>query len=284
MDADWNNIGSGFGFRFSFYHDVANVLNLLSRRKPGKEIFLQHGERIDNMPEIAMLLRSWDYFLLYFSFFGFWKVRPDERAMNLSESRRHFIAQAITPSAFGMQLAQMLNQYRDFYQWNKHVRQELDPLHTINKKGKRVKIKEKSDLEPFFLPFQSLLLPGELEKSLPRGDGAFVDGNYIFKMGLTSKASKRIEIGARKTLLDLHEAIQDALSLDDEHLFSFFMDGRLWSNNRFNSPDDIEGPYANDVRIGDLELFIGQSILYLYDFGEMFELRVILEEIQVEKH
>ena len=33
-------------------------------------------------------------------------------------------------------------------------------------------------------------------------------------------------------------------------------------------PYEEEGPWVDDVRIGELGLFIGQNILYLFDYGD----------------
>lgn len=38
----------------------------------------------------------------------------------------------------------------------------------------------------------------------------------------------------------------------------------------------------DDVRIGELGLFIGQNILYLFDYGDEWHFRVELEEIRRE--
>ena len=220
MDADWDIIGSGSGFPPSRY--VSDVLALLGQQKPGMKILLQGGAWNDTKPEIAMLLFSWDYFLIYFSLFGFWKVVPDKEVMDRSEYRREFIAQAITPSAFGIQLARKLSQNRDIYQWNKPLRQLLGPSYSKNKKRKQGSSDDGLQAEPFLLPFQSLFLPGELQRTFPRGSRAFRDGIYVFKAVVAPKKSRRIELGATKSLLDLHLAIQDALNFDDDHLFSFY--------------------------------------------------------------
>jgi hypothetical protein len=94
---------------------------------------------------------------------------------------------------------------------------------------------------------------------------------------------RRIEISAEDTLLSLHLAIQDAFDFDDDHLYAFYMDGKCSSKGaHFLSPDDEEGPYVNEIRIGELGLYKGQRILYLFDFGDQWYFRVKLEEIRGE--
>ena len=45
-------------------------------------------------------------------------------------------------------------------------------------------------------------------------------------------------------------------------------------------PYEEEGPWVDDVRIGELGLFIGQNILYLFDYGDEGHFRVELERYE----
>ena len=58
------------------------------------------------------------------------------------------------------------------------------------------------------------------------------------------------------------------------------MDGEAWSDDKFSSPNDDEGPYVDEVRIGELALSEGQCILYLFDYGDEWRFQVTLEEIR----
>jgi hypothetical protein len=51
------------------------------------------------------------------------------------------------------------------------------------------------------------------------------------------------------------------------------------SRNAYNSPFTDEGPYVDEISIGELELYEGQRILYLFDYGDSREFNVILEKI-----
>ena len=54
------------------------------------------------------------------------------------------------------------------------------------------------------------------------------------------------------------------------------MDGKLYSNNRYNSDICEEPPFVEDAIIGELGLQVGQRILYLFDFGDMWKFDVQL--------
>lgn len=73
---------------------------------------------------------------------------------------------------------------------------------------------------------------------------------------------------------DLHNSIHEAFGFDNDHMYSFFMDGEAWSNNRLTCPYDERGPYVNEVKIGELDLYEKQEFLYLFDFGDEWRFNV----------
>ena len=80
-----------------------------------------------------------------------------------------------------------------------------------------------------------------------------INKGYVFKVSLARNLWRRIKISANNTLLELHNSIQKAYDLDNDHLYSFFMDNKPWSNKRFKCLYDDEGPYVDEVLIGELE-------------------------------
>ena len=81
--------------------------------------------------------------------------------------------------------------------------------------------------------------------------------------------SRTILTPARATLADLQRAIQHAMGWDNDHLYAFFMDGGGWhSDCPFWAPGCEDGPFADQVQLGQLALEPGQHFLYLFDFGD----------------
>jgi hypothetical protein len=295
VDANWEKLNVEYLWQSPLY-TAPEVLEYLSERQPGEEIRLK-GEVAS---DIAQMLFGWNYFLLYFAYFGFWEVTRDTALLDLH--KRFFSAESITPSTFGVTLARVLSETRNLFYWNLPNRRKdgewgaipgspfpgEDSLALFEQEPKRkksnaaVKEDEGRPGESFFLPFVPLFPEGELQKTLPREGVKFVDGTYVFKVALAKNLWRRIEISADNTLLELHSAIQKAYNFDANHLYSFFMDGKAWSHESFTSPYDEEGPWVDDVRIGELGLFIGQNILYLFDYGSEWHFRVELEEIRTE--
>lgn len=102
---------------------------------------------------------------------------------------------------------------------------------------------------------------------------------YEFKVQLESGCYRVIQCAGHHTFEDLHLAIQEAFSFDNDHLYSFFMDGKRWSRRRIDCPYCEEPPYSNEISIGQAGLYENQSILYLFDFGDEWEFRVTITSI-----
>jgi hypothetical protein len=299
IDTDWETLKEGCFGGPSVYL-VSHLLESLIEQQPGKRIYLK-GEEASDM---SQLLWNWGYFLLYFSFFGFWEVTRDEDLVAPNWPKRSFPAETMTPSTFGVTMAEVLREARNLFYWNLPNRREFGELDAVpgsprpgkdslalfgadpgHKRSKAsIMVDKGKPGDPFFLPFAPLFAEGELQKTLPRERIKFVDGTYIFRVALAKSLWRRIEISADDTLLDLHNSIQKAYNFDYDHLYSFFMDGKPWSRERFVSPYEDDGPYVDEVSIGKLGLFVGQNILYLFDYGTAWHFRVKLEEIRKEGH
>ena len=91
--------------------------------------------------------------------------------------------------------------------------------------------------------------------------------------------SRTIKIRGSQTLEHLHTAIFDAFDREDEHLYEFeFSTGPRDANPvKFVHPFMFDDPmtshmrYAGDVtrtKIGSLELEVGQTFNYIFDYGD----------------
>ncbi len=296
-DTDWVDLQAGY-FGMSPFRKINTILTYLGEMTPGKKIRL----RDEMQDDMRMLIYDLEYFFHYFSYFGFWEVTPYKVFPTLDYPDRAFAAESITPTVFGVTIAPLLKEERDLLEWNLPHRRKLgeykpvpgSPVpgeeiyallagdHKRKKPGSTIKVKKGKPDDPFFLPFVHLVASGELEKTLPRGESKLMDGTYVFKVSLKKSIWRRIELSSDHTLLDLHNSIQRAYGFDDDHLYSFFMDGKIPSHEVFTSPYDDTGPHVDVVRIGDLELTVGQNILYLFDYGDMWRFLVELEEIRTE--
>jgi hypothetical protein len=121
------------------------------------------------------------------------------------------------------------------------------------------------------------------------------DQQYVLKVNL--KGNRRIwrllVLSGDQTLDDLHETIYIAFDRDDEHLYSFYFpraatrrDKIGFQSKEYASPITLEEPdpindekplNAARAKLDKLNLEIGQTFEYLFDFGDMWwhELKVI---------
>ena len=92
---------------------------------------------------------------------------------------------------------------------------------------------------------------------------------------------RKIELKATDTLEDLHDAIQDAIEWDNDHLYSFFMDNKFSKGDfdaEYTRPYEPEGRNTADkAKVGMFGFSKGQKFAYLFDFGDnhRFEIEVV---------
>jgi len=288
IDADWPTLQTNKYDQISLY-GVYEVTGLLSQLEPG-EVF----QVKDNI--YRQLFNSWFVFLKYFVFFGFWDFVEGETLTKLE-----YRADKIIPTEFGVAMAEILYQERKLTFWNKPYQQSykskinfdgmktnalLSGLNVKKNKETRKKLqnkrkakmkKGKSRLsEPFFKAFIDLFPEGVLKETLPRLEDAFMKGTYILKVSLGRGIWRRIKISAHHTLLDLHNIIQDVFDFYDDHLYAFYMSNKA----SYYSPQCNTGPYVHEAKIGDLNLYVGKRLLYLFDFGDEWHFKILVEEIK----
>jgi hypothetical protein len=125
-------------------------------------------------------------------------------------------------------------------------------------------------VQPYFPVWQNNL-------SLPAH--AFRAGVYVFKVSLGRDLWRRIAIPGALPLEDLAETIIGAFQFTYDHLYQFSYRNRFGVETHANHLYMDDGPWASEVRVGDIPLQEGQSMTYLYDFGDRWEFDVTLERV-----
>lgn len=106
-------------------------------------------------------------------------------------------------------------------------------------------------------------------------------GVYAFKVKLMwdKRIYRTIEVKSEQTLDDLHFAIQRAIDWDADHLYSFYMNGKLYDQHYgFSCPENEDSPpFTDEARIGELGLVMKHKFLYYFDYGDshQFEVEVV---------
>jgi Plasmid pRiA4b ORF-3-like protein len=103
---------------------------------------------------------------------------------------------------------------------------------------------------------------------------------YVFHAELLDAegVARTFALSEGQTLERLHEVLNFEFGWDDDHLYSFWLDGEFWGDpsKEFTRPVELEDTDARSsrVRLKTLELEQGQQIAYIFDFGD--EWRVLL--------
>ena len=124
-------------------------------------------------------------------------------------------------------------------------------------------------LQPFFPEWQNNL---SVSKQKFRG------GAHIFKVSL-GRIWRQIAIPANLTLDILAWAILESVDFDNDHLYTFSYRNRFGLRRRIHHPYMDEGPWTSEVLVGDVPIYVGQTMTYLFDFGDNWEFDVTLEKV-----
>ncbi len=107
---------------------------------------------------------------------------------------------------------------------------------------------------------------------------------YIIETKFGS-ATRTIALKPEQTLDDLHLAIQEYYNWDNDHLYAFYMDNKPYSNKEcYNHPMGNEPPFANKIKLKDLNLRKNKKFLYLFDFGDdnIFDLKFVEKKLNTD--
>jgi hypothetical protein len=128
--------------------------------------------------------------------------------------------------------------------------------------------------QPLFQPFfpewrQNLEFPSQE----PR------EGMFIFRVSW-DKMWRLIAMPSEATLDDLADCILQSIRFDQDHLYEFNFRDRLGADSSVNHPASSEGPWADEVAVGELPLDSGQTMVFVYDYGAHWKFDVKLERVE----
>ena len=291
-------------------HDVNNCINdivdCLQKSTPGKE--LKKGA-FSKRKDFDLAFSSNSVLIHYFGFFGLCRFTLLPQKGKTADRFQDSI-KVVIPTILGVNLCNILNVLK-IVAWNQPYLDEYgslmsnilkDILDDHDFEGEDIEDEdfEDEDIEdedsvdsiededgdqnevermPFFMILMPIFPDDVLNGTVTADVRKSIKGNYIFKVSLAKTVWRMISTGFSNSLDDLHLAIQDAFDFDNDHLYSFFMDGRRYSRDRYESPNCEDGPYADEAIIGELGLYTGQKILYLFDYGDSWEFEVQLLKI-----
>jgi hypothetical protein len=95
--------------------------------------------------------------------------------------------------------------------------------------------------------------------------------------------SRTIAIRGDQTLDDLHLALQDAFEWENDHLYAFWLTGRIWDDleSQYMAPFELDPEEkSTEETIDGLGLSVGQRVAYLFDFGDEWHVELKVTSIE----
>lgn len=139
--------------------------------------------------------------------------------------------------------------------------------------------KNEKTFDVFKTIFEGNTVKNTIEEEIKTNKG----GTYTFKVSLSKTLWRKINLSDKHTLGDLHNAIQEAFEFDNDHLYAFYVGGnKRTEKGIYCEFAENEGLVAETTTIESLNLYEGERLLYLFDFGYEWEFNVDLVEINVE--
>ncbi|NOR10272.1 MAG: hypothetical protein GQ541_02140 [Desulfovibrionaceae bacterium] len=201
------------------------------------------------------------------SFFGLLTYKLKSLLPKEQYSKGYIKLKSIRITPFGSIFFDLLDKKRPFTLWNMPFRY----FTYADYPGQDFE-NEQAKPEIFAEPFKRILnTETVIDKGLPILKPDNPKGTFTFKVCIDS-AWRTLSISGTDTLDDLHLAIQEAYSFDNDHLYSFSLDPqRLHPKKCYHSPEGSDHPYASEAYIGQLHLYVGQKLLYVFDYGDWWD-------------
>lgn len=199
-----------------------------------------------------------------------------------SEKREKYfnwpIIEKLKPTFLGVIISQACAQ-RSYARFNVYADEAYSDMFRENDVTSGVDVEEETP--PFITPFLVCFPPDSIDLQgvntlVFENDDANDGRTFEFTVALSKKCYRTIRCSPKHTFEDLHLAIQDAFEFDNDHLYSFYLDGKRYSRYAINSPYSEEPPYADEVCLGNERLVNRQRILYLFDYGDCWEFDIVL--------
>ncbi len=216
----------------------------------------------------------------HFSRFGFWEARFE----SLYGGARGLILSKTKVAPIGKAMSGVIAEKAEPFEWNSYLQFSYaagsffveDEDDSEESTEPETPVRDLEDL------FRHLFPEGALGKVDVKSSLVYREGNYIFKVALKYDPEiwRSIQMTDKHTLDDLHLAIQMAFNFGNDHLYSFFPDGKKYSKIAYHDPRASDGFSADEITLGEMPLQENQIMLYLFDYGDTWLFDVQLEKIE----
>ena len=136
-------------------------------------------------------------------------------------------------------------------------------------------------LRPYFPEWQTVYARPGVEPRL---------GTHIFKVGLArwyggwddGSVWRRLAVPPDTSLDELASVILRAFKLDDDHMYDFRYRDQRGKSRVYNHPYTDEGPFTPEIAVGETDLALKGEMLFTFDYGDNWQFKARLEQIEAE--
>jgi hypothetical protein len=100
----------------------------------------------------------------------------------------------------------------------------------------------------------------------------------ITLIGIKPPIWRAIQVPGSIKLCCLHSAFQVVMGWKDNHLHEFEKDGKRWGIVQLYEDEDLDVTDDGDVKLAQVLETEGDSMIYVYDFGDNWQHEVVLEK------
>jgi hypothetical protein len=244
--------------------DIITIYNFLATVSNAEK-----GEKIikNEYDQTRALYSSAADFLYHMRFFGFGELEEIQGAKGKYENR----IKAFIPNEFGIEASDFLINRVFVLRNNNDLPIKLSPSSVKKKAG---------STKNAFDVFKKLFPDGCAVKTVVSENEFDRSGVYTFKVSLGRYCSRKINVSHHHTLSNLHTAIQEAFNFDDDHLYAFYVNGNYRTGKPIYCAETRDfGRTTEETTIEEMNLYKGQKLYYLFDFGDMWEFTIELTKI-----
>lgn len=242
--------------------EISHFLDLIAVAK--------EGHRITNDDGFLRLYSGDAPFIHHLRFFRFGEIEEIKGAKgSYEDSIKAFIPNEVGITVSGFLLTEAISLWNNPYLRHFSFDKEMN---------------EKLGDKSAFDVFKELFDEGVVTKTVSSYNKFDRSGVYTFKVSLFKDCWRKISVSHLHTLHVLHLTIQSAFDFDNDHLYAFYVGGSIQTGKPIycNEARDIDiEKSTEEITIEEMELFRGQKLYYLFDFGDEWKFDVDL--IKIEK-
>jgi hypothetical protein len=125
----------------------------------------------------------------------------------------------------------------------------------------------------------------DLKQTLLYPEKKFTEGLFCFRIRL-QRAVVWMEVDAANFLDTLAHEILSAFDFSNDHLYYFeYRDSSNRSHRIVHEhlQSGLDEPFADEIKVGDLDIVQGSELLFVFDLGDYWEFEIVLEQIDPER-